>query len=77
MNTVKKLILPSVLLLLFLIPSLYQDELSLEIQAEFFLQILNVARYVIGSCLWLTAGWLVIRILNLVVWPILIEKRLG
>jgi len=77
MKTFNKLIIPSILLLIFLIPSLYQDQLTLEIQDDYFQQILKVSRCIFGSCLWLSAGWLVIRVLNLIVWPAIIERRIG
>ena len=77
METLKKLLIPAVLLQILLIPTLYQDELTLEIQAQFLLKIFEVARYIIGSCVWITAGWLVIRVLNVFVWPVVVEQKLG
>ena len=77
MEKLKKLLIPAVLLLILSIPIFYQDEMMLEIQAKFLLKIIIVARYIIGSCLWITAGWLVIRLLNFVIWPTLIEDRIG
>tara|TARA_Y100001968_G_C19395768_1_gene738231 strand:- start:294 stop:1754 length:1461 start_codon:yes stop_codon:yes gene_type:complete len=77
MGKLKKLMIPAVFLLIFSIPLFYQDKMMLEIQAKFLLKIFIIARYIIGSCLWITAGWFVIRLLDNVIWPMLIEDRIG
>jgi hypothetical protein len=32
---------------------------------------------VIGIGVWLTLAWLIIRVIEVMVWPLLIEQRLG
>lgn len=76
-ETLKRLIVPVCFLLLFLIPTLYWDAVIFEFGSELLKRSLWVGRYVIGICLWLTLAWCVIRIIDLVIWPMFVEQRLG
>lgn len=76
-DILKRLIVPVCLLLFFLLPTLYWDAVMLELGSELLRRSLWVGRYVIGICLWLTLAWCIIRMIDLVIWPMFIEQRLG
>jgi small-conductance mechanosensitive channel/CRP-like cAMP-binding protein len=64
-------------LLLFLIPALYWDTVIYQVSSEFLRRAVWVGRYVIGVCLWLTFAWFLIRLIDDIGWPLLLEGRLG
>ena len=76
-ETLKRLGVPIFFLLVFLIPALFWDSLILQVSSELIRRSIQMGRYVIGTCLWLTLAWFVIRCLDVVVWPVFIEQRLG
>jgi small-conductance mechanosensitive channel len=76
-ETLKRLGVPVLFLLLFLIPALIWDTLILRVSSDLIRRSIWIGRYVIGTCLWLTLAWFVMRCLDFVVWPVLIEQRLG
>ena len=76
-ETLKRLGVPVFFMLLFLIPALIWDTLILQVSSDLIRRSIWVGRYVIGTCLWLTLAWFVIRCLDVVVWPVFIEHRLG
>ena len=76
-ETLKRLGAPIFFLLVFLIPALFWDSLILQVSSELIRRSIQMGRYVIGTCLWLTLAWFVIRCLDLVIWPVFIEQRLG
>jgi small-conductance mechanosensitive channel/CRP-like cAMP-binding protein len=76
-DVLKHLVVPVGLLLLFLIPTLYWDAVIFEFGSELLQRSLWIGRYVIGICLWLTLAWCVIRIIDVVIWPVFVEQRLG
>ena len=75
--TLKRLGVPALVLLVFLLPTLYWDVLLFRLGSEIVKRALRVGHYVFGVCLWLTLAWFTIRILNELVWPLLFEQRLG
>src|SRR5499433_318305 len=76
-ETLKRLGVPVFFLLLFLIPALFWDTLILQVSSELIRRSIAIVRYVIGTCLWSTLAWFAMRCLDFVVWPVLIEQRLG
>jgi small-conductance mechanosensitive channel/CRP-like cAMP-binding protein len=76
-ETLKRLGVPVFFLLLFLIPALLWDTLILQVSSDLIRRSISIGRYVIGTCLWLTLAWFVMRCIDFVVWPVLIEQRLG
>ena len=74
-ETLKRLTVPVFFLMLFLIPTLFWDAVILEFGSELLRRSIWIGRYVIGICLWLTLAWCVIRIVDVVVWPVLVERR--
>ena len=76
-ETLKRLGVPVFFLLLFLLPALLWDTLILQVSSELIRRSITIGRYVIGTCLWLTLAWFVMRCIDVVVWPVLIEQRLG
>jgi small-conductance mechanosensitive channel/CRP-like cAMP-binding protein len=76
-ETLKQLGVPIFFLLVFLIPALFWDTLILQVSSDLVRRSIAIGRYVIGTCLWLTLAWFVMRCIDFVVWPVLIEQRLG
>ena len=76
-ETLKRLGVPVFFLVVFLIPALLWDTLILQVSSDLIRRSIVIGRYVIGTCLWLTLAWFVMRCLDVVVWPVLIEQRLG
>src|SRR4029453_11202763 len=76
-ETLKQLGGPIFFLLVFLIPALFWDTLILQVSSDLVRRSIAIGRYVIGTCLWLTLAWFVMRCIDFVVWPVLIEQRLG
>ncbi len=75
-ETLKRLVVP-VFFLLFLIPALYRDAVIFEFGFEPLRRSIWVGRNVVGICLWLTLAWCVIRIADVLLWPMFIERRSG
>jgi len=73
----KRLGVPVFFILLFLIPALFWDTLILQVSSDLIRRTIMIGRYVIGTCLWLTLAWFVMRCIDFIVWPVLIEQRLG
>tara|TARA_B100000674_G_scaffold447050_1_gene414384 strand:- start:314 stop:1756 length:1443 start_codon:yes stop_codon:yes gene_type:complete len=73
MKTVRKLFTPLLLLILLSIPLFYQDKIIFLIQAQFVLSILS---NLLSICVWIVSAWFVIRFLNYVFWPIIIENKI-
>lgn len=76
-ESLKRLIVPAFLLVVFLIPAMYWDTAIYQVSSELWRRTIWVGRYVIGICLWLTLAWFIIRFIDFVVWPLFIEQRLG
>ena len=76
-EALKRLGIPVFFLLVFLIPALIWDTLILQVSSELIRRSISIGWYVIGTCLWLTMAWFVIRCIDVVVWPVFIEQRLG
>jgi small-conductance mechanosensitive channel/CRP-like cAMP-binding protein len=76
-ETLKQLGVPIFFLLVFLIPALFWDTLILQVSSDLIRRSIAIGRYVIGTCLWLALAWFVMRCIDFVVWPVLIEQRLG
>ena len=76
-ETLKRLGVPVFFLVVFLIPALLWDTLILQVSSDLIRRSIVIGHYVIGTCLWLTLAWFVMRCLDVVVWPVLIEQRLG
>jgi small-conductance mechanosensitive channel/CRP-like cAMP-binding protein len=76
-ETLKRLAVPVCFLLVFLIPALLWDSLILQVSSDLIRRSIAIGRYVIGTCLWLTLAWFVMRCIDFVVWPVFIEQRLG
>ncbi|PON13107.1 hypothetical protein C2W62_36105 [Candidatus Entotheonella serta] len=74
---VKRLGVPLLFLILFMIPAMFWDAVIYQVSSEFLKRAVSVGRYVISICLWLTFAWLIIRIIDDLVWPLLLERRLG
>ena len=73
----KRLGIPLLFLVLFLIPAIFWDAFIYKVSSEFLLRAVWVGRYVTGICLWLAFAWFVTRIIDDIVWPLLLEQRLG
>ena len=71
-ETLKQLGVPIFFLLVFLIPALFWDTLILQVSSDLIRRSIAIGRYVIGTCLWLTLAWFVMRCIDFVVWPVLI-----
>jgi small-conductance mechanosensitive channel/CRP-like cAMP-binding protein len=52
------------------------DTLILRVSSDLIRRSIQIGRYVIGTCLWLTLAWFVIRCIDVIVWPVFIEQRL-
>ena len=76
-DRIKRLVIPTFFLVLFLIPALFWDAVIYQVGSEFLKRAILLGHYVIGICLWLTFAWLMIRILDDIVWPMVLERRLG
>src|ERR1044072_1267552 len=76
-EALKRLGVPIFFLLAFLLPALVWDTLILQVSSDLIRRSIQIGRYVIGTCLWLTLAWFVIRCIDVIVWPVFIEKRLG
>ncbi len=74
---VKRLGIPLFFLILFMLPAMFWDSFIYQVSSEFLQRAVWVSRYVIGICLWLAFAWFVIRIVDDIVWPIILERRLG
>ena len=73
----KRLIVPLFVFLLFLVPTLFWDTVIFEFGSELLRRSIWIGRYVIGICLWLTLAWCAVRIIDVVIWPVFIERRIG
>lgn len=73
---VKRLVVPACFLVLFLVPALYWDTMAYQMGSEFVRRAIMIGRYVIGICLWLTLAWLVIRLIDDIFWPLVLERRI-
>lgn len=73
----KRLGVPLLFLILFMIPAMFWDAFIYQVSSEFLKRAVWVGRYVIGICLWLSFAWLIIRLLDDFIWPLLLERRLG
>jgi hypothetical protein len=73
----RRLIAPTFFLLLFLLPALYVDEAILQFSSNLLQRAIRMGRYVIGICLWLSLAWLIIHVIEALVWPLVIDRRLG
>lgn len=76
-ETLKRLSVPTFFLLLFLVPALYWDTHTVQMGSKLLERTIWLGRYVIGISLWLTLAWLVIRVLDDILWPLFLERRLG
>ncbi len=74
---VKRLGVPLLFLILFMIPALFWDTLIFQVSSELLKRAVWVGRYVIGICLWLSFAWLIIRLIDDFIWPLVLERRLG
>jgi hypothetical protein len=72
-ETLKRLGVPVFFLVLFLMPALLWDTLIFDVGSELIQRTFRIGRSVIGTCLWLTLAWCVIRFTDVVVWPVFIE----
>ena len=77
MEALKRLMVPAFFLVAFLLPALYVDDSSLRVSSHLLQRAIRLGHYVIGIGLWLTLAWLIIRVIEVMVWPLLIERRLG
>jgi hypothetical protein len=77
MEALKRLMAPAFFLVVFLLPALYVDDASLQVSSHLLQRAIRLGHYVIGIGLWLTLAWLIIRVIEVMVWPLLIERRLG
>ncbi len=59
----------------FLIPAVSMDDMMLQVSSAFFQRTIWIGRYVIGICFWLTLAWLMIRMLDDLVWPLVFERQ--
>ena len=73
----KRIGVPLFFLILFLVPAAIWDTLIYQVSSSFLQRAVWVGRYVIGICLWLTFAWLIIRIIDDLIWPFVLERRLG
>jgi small-conductance mechanosensitive channel/CRP-like cAMP-binding protein len=76
-ETLKRLGVPTFFLFLFLIPALTLDTLILQVSSELIRRTSWIGRYVIGTGLWLTLAWLVVRVIDDIGWPLLFDQRSG
>jgi small-conductance mechanosensitive channel/CRP-like cAMP-binding protein len=76
-EALQRLLVPAFFLVVFLIPAMYWDTELFAVGSELLRRTIWVGRYVIGICLWLTLAWFLIRFMDLIVWPLFIEQRLG
>jgi len=51
------------------------DDMMLQVSSAFFQRTIWIGRYVIGICFWLTLAWLMIRMLDDLVWPLVFERQ--
>jgi small-conductance mechanosensitive channel/CRP-like cAMP-binding protein len=77
MEALKRLMAPAFFLLVFLLPALYVDEAILQVSSHLLQRAIRIGHYAIGIGLWLTLAWLIIRVIEVMVWPLVIERRLG
>ena len=77
MEALKRLMAPAFFLVAFLLPALYVDDASLQVSSHLLQRAIGLGHYVIGISLWLTLAWLIIWVIEVMVWPLLIERRLG
>ena len=73
----KRIDVPLFFLILFLVPDAIWDTLIYQVNSSFLQRAVWMGRYVIGICLWLTFAWLIIRIIGDLIWPFVLERRLG
>jgi hypothetical protein len=73
----KPLMVPAFSLLVLLLPPLLVDEAMLQVNSTLLQHTIEIGHYVIGICVWLTLAWLIIRVIEGLVWPLFIERRLG
>ena len=76
-ETLKRLGVPTFLLALFLVPALVLDTLILQVSSDLIRRTIRIGHYVVGTGLWLTLAWLVIRVIDVMVWPLVFEQRSG
>ena len=76
-ESLKRLIAPAFSLLVLLLPTFFLDEAIFQVNSNFLQQTMEIGHYVIGICIWLTLAWLIIRVIEGLVWPLVIERPLG
>jgi hypothetical protein len=75
MEALKRLMAPAFFLLVFLLPAIYVDDAILQVSSHLLQRAIRIGHYVIGIGLWLTLAWLGIRVIEVMVWPLVMERR--
>ncbi len=73
----RQLLLPTVLLVLLTVPFLYWDDLAHALGLDVLMSSLVAAQRLLGIVVWLLIALVVIRIVDVVLWQGVIERRLG
>jgi small-conductance mechanosensitive channel/CRP-like cAMP-binding protein len=74
---VRRLALPSILLIALLLPTLYWDTLILNLGVGVIAKSVFVLRYIIGISCWLVVAWFVIRVIDVFFWDSFVERKLA
>jgi small-conductance mechanosensitive channel/CRP-like cAMP-binding protein len=76
-TSTKKLIIPIVLLVVFSVPLLYVDTIAMKVGGGIVTTIEVFLEHFLGIAIWLAAAWVVIRIINVLILEVIVERKLG